>query len=92
MKMIKEHYTWMATALDKYKNKLEGGSYAVYADRYRDSGLSYKRFIWDVLYAARLQPGCAHNGGMWPVYDYLNNTHIETALCKYFRKEGILRW
>lgn len=58
------------------------------ATKYKTDGLSPMRYRWDLLHASAVQVCHARNA--WgerakpvtylPVYDYLNDTHIDTAL------------
>ncbi len=52
------------------------------AKHYNDKGLSPMRFRWDCLYASRIKIGdCAGLGqGDVPLYAYMNDSHIDTAL------------
>ena len=45
------------------------------SNRYRDMGLTHKRFRWDLLYMAVGSEWVCEN-----LYPYLNDDHIDTAL------------
>ena len=43
--------------------------------KYREAGLTDKRFRWDALWAAKISPWISEN-----LYPYCNDEHIDTAL------------
>ena len=73
MKMTEADYQFMLAKIEstvkQWPMRLQ-----VYADRYREAGKSEERFRWDVLYAAKVD--------VCPMYSYLSDTHIDTALKK----------
>lgn len=76
MKMKPEHYTQLRDALTTILPKLK-----LSEALYQNNGLTPMRFRWDALWATQLRAG--DSAGMqtgWPVYDYLNDEHIDTAL------------
>ena len=78
--MTKEHYAQMSAAFDAKLAALamtKAQLVEAYADR-------PQRLAWDLLSSAGIFPGHAHNDAAWPVYDYLNDVHIETAVRHYF--------
>lgn len=91
MKMKDKDYHQLVDALDKLDSNTPGGLDAL-AQTYRDSGLSYKRFRWDILHASKLRAGQSVGTPTgWNVYDYLNDDHIDTALQKYCRHNLLTR-
>jgi len=80
VKMTKEHYTQMGAAFDAKLAAL-AMTKAQLVEAYAD----HPRWLaWDLLRSAGISPGHAHNDASWPVYDYLNDVHIETAVRHYF--------
>ncbi len=72
MKIIPEHYAYMARAVSEIATTRNLGEFEA---KYRLQGLTPKRFRWD----------CAHDAGLirWfcdNVYPYANDDHIDTAL------------
>uniref|UniRef100_A0A6H1ZZ98 Uncharacterized protein n=1 Tax=viral metagenome TaxID=1070528 RepID=A0A6H1ZZ98_9ZZZZ len=65
LKIKKEHYITMAKAIDPHVTSET-------RQVYRDKGLSKKRFRWDMLWKSGFDVS--------PLYDYLNDNHIDTAL------------
>jgi len=43
-------------------------------DKYKLAGLTKERFAWDILWESKFDVS--------PLYDYLNDSHIQTALFK----------
>jgi len=79
MKMKEKHFVQLKTAINSLK--LTTSMEEVH-NEYIAAGLSDMRFRWDLLHLSKLCPGYGHNDSDWPVYDYLNDTHIDTALRK----------
>jgi hypothetical protein len=77
MKMIQSNYA-----------KLEAGISAVLSanpgakQSYLDRGLSLKRFAWDCLHAAKIDGRSGIEFVCGELYNYLNDTHIDTALLR----------
>lgn len=84
LKMKREHYNLL---LERFRPVTADISKAL--DKYRDAGASRQRFRWDVLHASGLRAGQAHNDSEWPVYDYLDDTHIDNALRHVMRELGL---
>ena len=85
MKIKPEHFAMLSSAIDAQADRFKGAALA-----YLSAGMSEQRFIWDVLRATGLRPGNAHNGDAWSVYDYMNDSHIETALKAALKKSGLV--
>jgi hypothetical protein len=82
MKIKEEHY-------DVLKKAISGvlQSHPMADREYHTRGLSAKRYRWDLLHAAKVRIcdtrnafGTEPNAIYFPVYDYLDDTHIDTAL------------
>ena len=76
MKMQPAHYQQLVTALQQHSEALSNAIPA-----YKAARLTPVRFAWDALRHTGLKPG--DSTGMrtgWPVYDYCNDSHIQTAL------------
>lgn len=87
LKMKDEHYTQLRDSLTTILPKLKSSE-----EPYKDGGLSPMRFRWDALRASGLRAG--DSVGMrtlWPVYDYLNDEHIDSALRAIMAEFG-LEW
>lgn len=76
MKMKPEDYSRLETAISKVLS-----SHDATLQDYLDAGLTPKRFRWDALWRA-VRLNWFDFGQM---YDYLNDTHIDTALRKITR-------
>ena len=90
MKMKPEHYAIILTKLKELQEKLQNA-----AQSYKDTKLSFTRFMWDAFNATRLRLTESHNvrGELdLPVYDYLNDTHITTALKSVMGELEISAW
>lgn len=89
MKIKPEHY---AILRDKVRVSLDAQGWR--AELYQREGLSFKRFRWDMLYLARVKIG--DNAGMGhgdvPLYEYMNDDHIDTALRRIVTEYGIKPW
>jgi hypothetical protein len=79
MKITVEHYAHIARALNEIKPLILQARVA-----YKNSGLSDKRFQWDMLRQANLITWVCDN-----IYPYANDDHIDTALRQYFSKLGV---
>jgi hypothetical protein len=79
MKITVEHYAHIARALNEIKPLILQARAA-----YKNSGLSDKRFQWDMLRQANLIAWVCDN-----IYPYANDDHIDTALRQYFSKLGV---
>ena len=78
MKIKNEHYEVLETACKKVLDKSPNAW-----NEYKNKGLSEKRFRWDVLWATKLKIGDSIGmPGDLPLYDYMNDEHIDTALRK----------
>ena len=93
MKIQPEHYQILKEKLDACANSLDSTGESItleqLAREYRRLQMSPKRFRWDVLWISGLRASQQHNGGEWPVYDYLDDDHIDTALRHYFRERNM---
>lgn len=70
MKVNKHDYDALRVAvLSKHSKDIQ--------HNYREQGLSDKRYRWDLLWASKFNFGA--------MYDYCNDTHIDTALRKIIR-------
>jgi len=49
-------------------------------EQYREQGLSAMRYRWDLLYRSGLKIGDGVGTSGLPLYAYLNDEHIDTAL------------
>ncbi len=80
MKIKPEHYAQMEQALQR----AQADDPSMTLQSYLDRDLTPMRFRWDLLWAASrrgyIKIGHAHNGAGCPVYDYANDSHIDTAL------------
>ena len=47
---------------------------------YQAQGLSAMRYRWDLLYASKLKIGDGKGCSGLPLYAYMDDTHIDTAL------------
>lgn len=65
MKMKSEHFAQLSQAVRPYLS-LE------YQQKYTNAGLTLNRYRWDALHASGFDTR--------PLYEYLNDSHIETAL------------
>ena len=72
MKMKDDHFNYMKQQVNKVLNDNPD----LYA-QYKKAGLSDMRFNWDLLYRANLNKWICDT-----LYDYLNDTHIDTAIRK----------
>jgi len=80
MKMNATDYQLLKATIER---KLVQGkvNLAEESKRYKEQGLSDKRFRWDLLRFAGVKIGnSAGTPGPFNLYDYLDNTHIDTAL------------
>lgn len=85
MKLSPEHFDQMRAAIQRISPSLNGAAFS-----YQQLGHSPKRFRWDVLRASGLRAGDSVGQPTgWPVYDYANDDHIDTALRAVMREHGI---
>lgn len=77
MKMKPEHYETLQVAVQKVLDTYPGA-----LAEYRRKGFSDKRFRWDALYACGLKIGDGVGTEGLPLYAYLNDDHIDSALRK----------
>jgi hypothetical protein len=75
MKMKPEHYTILEQAIRPVLN-----TYPHIHEDYQLKGLSDMRYRWDLLYISKLKIGDGVGTSGLPLYAYLNDTHIDTAL------------
>lgn len=68
MKITKQHLTHMSDSITPFDT-------ATRRNAYRESGLSDKRYRWDLSYRAGLTSWFCSE-----VYGYADDTHIDTAL------------
>ena len=71
MKIKKEHFK----ELEEVINNIHISDWRKY---YKEKGLSKERFIWDMFYLSKFDCNI--------LYDYLNDSHIQTALSKIISK------
>lgn len=81
MKMQPEHLEVLRKAIqpldtDLRRNQYRRGDFP-HSARVRDLS---KRYRWDLLHASRLKLGDGKGMSGLPVYGYLDDTHIDTAL------------
>lgn len=82
---------------DVLKNAIEQalGTGRSKVEIYRREGLTPMRFRWDMLWQSGIQLGQSHNkpesgDKTWlGLYDYANDDHIDTALRKIMRENGL---
>ena len=72
MKITKEHYTHLARAMESKMEQYPRKSLSKVSD---------KRYGWDMLHESGLTPWVCST-----LYDYLDDTHIDTALRKIVRE------
>jgi len=73
MKVKPEHIEALRTALRPFLNKDTARVYA-------DAGLSPTRYRWDALWSARKLRGEDVGDLITEIYQYANDTHIDTVL------------
>ena len=76
MKMKPEHFTILKRAIHETMNSLPLGTYS----QYQTAGLSDRRYRWDLLYRSKIKIGDGIGIDGLPLYAYLNDGHIDTAL------------
>ena len=86
MKIRQEHYKILLNGLRGILPRLQQGQPA-----YVEEGLTPKRFRWDALYATKLRVSSERNECELPLYDYMNDDHIDTALRTAMKELG-LNW
>lgn len=78
LKMKPEHYRQLVEAVDSVREEALDARGAYYL-----AGRPKIRFAWDLLHKSGLRPGDSVGAITgWPVYDYLDDNHITTALFK----------
>ncbi len=73
MRITKEHYKELETALAIISATVKA--------RYQKEGLSHQRYLWDCFWYI-----CDNGFNPTPLYNYMNDNHIETALNKIMGK------
>ena len=86
MKMTLQDYGHMAKAI----GTLDACKVKFAMEEYREANMSHKRFRWDLLRAVKLYPGSESQPTGWNVYDYLNDSHIDSALRHYCTQQGYI--
>ena len=84
MKIKAEHYNYMKNAIREAISKEayeEHKKYIIQEGKAKDIE---KRLRWDCSYAAKLSPWVCSN-----LYDYANDTHIDTALKQIIKELGL---
>jgi hypothetical protein len=75
MKIKPDHYQVLKTGLTAVLN-----TYPHRQEDYEKQGLSHTRFVWDTFYLAKIKIGDGVGMPGLPLYGYLNDSHIDTAL------------
>lgn len=83
MKIKPEHYIYMSNAI---VNVLKNYEIKRLMEKYKDEKLSFKQFYHDCLYRAKLSTWLCDN-----VYSYANDKHIETALKRIMKEQGLTK-
>ena len=86
MKLKPDDYAAIRAAVLDYV-----GRYPDAMGLYKHGGLSPMRFRWDLLRAAGVHLGsrtACSTPGTVKVYDYANDTHVDTALRRILREAG----
>jgi len=73
MKIKPQHFKELKAAIEPLHNKERW-------EIYQAQGLSAKRYRWDLLYASKLKIGDGKGCSGLPLYAYMNDDHIDTAL------------
>lgn len=88
MKMKPEDYAFI---LERMRKQIEARPDA--ARIYREEGMTFQRYIWDMLWRCRLKIGDgAGRDGDINLYAYLNDDHITTALRACAKECGVKEW
>ena len=92
MKISTEHYAALSDQVDALDSECD---LSAYAESYQRDGLRPKRFRWDCLQAAHINvtesPDSPDRGRVHiPLYDYCDDTHIDTALRRYMKDRGLI--
>lgn len=66
--------------LASIRNAIKPLDTAFHRSRYAAAGLSDRRYRWDLLHHSGLKIGDGKGMGGLPLYGYLNDDHIDTAL------------
>jgi hypothetical protein len=77
MKILPDHYQQLEKAILTYADKYGGLEYL--KKEYDKDGLSPMRLRWDLMFGANLPSADL------PLYDYLDDSHIDTALRRITR-------
>lgn len=75
MKIKPEHYAVLKQAVDSVLERVTN-----IRSEYQAKGLSDKRYRWDLLYATKIKIGDGRGMSGLPLYEYMDDTHIDTAL------------
>lgn len=75
MKIKPEHYAVLKQAVDSVLERVPN-----IRSEYQAKGLSDKRYRWDLLYATKIKIGDGRGMSGLPLYEYMDDTHIDTAL------------
>jgi len=78
MKIKPEHYKKLKDAIDAFVSKHKDDD--EFIEFYKNK--SQVRYRWDMLSYCGLSIGYSHNNDDLPLYDYLDDSHIDTALKK----------
>lgn len=90
--MKKEHYQILKQAFINYIEKHGTACIQDYKQYLLTEGKAkdiHKRLRWDVLYATKIKISSARNTPDLPLYDYLNDNHIDTALKQIMKELNI---
>jgi hypothetical protein len=87
MKITKEHYEILKSAIALLPASMvaEHKLYIIEEGKAKDVD---KRLRWDTLYASRIKIGDGIGMSGLPLYKYMNNTHIDTALKAIMKELG----
>jgi hypothetical protein len=88
MKMTAEHYETIKAAMQTIQAEdiLAHRDYIIAEGKARDVD---KRLRWDCLYATKIKLGDGRGRSGLPVYAYLHDSHIDTALKQIMKELGI---
>lgn len=89
MKILPEHYEYLNHKLTQV---MDGCDIIGVTESYKNRGLTFNRFCWDVLWASRIKISHSHNTCDLPLYDYMDDTHLKTAIKKIVTSYGISSW
>lgn len=95
MKIKPEHYSYLLEHFKLFEPVLTSKFLTVHGvkpeDYYKGQGLTPKRMRWDMLYASKLKIGDGKGMSGLPLYEYMDDTHIDTALRSIMKALG-LNW